>query len=426
MTPPAAAREVAQRLLGLRRFGAQLGLERITRVLAALGDPQHAQRCVHVAGTNGKGSTAATLATALQLGGHRVGLFTSPHLCRFSERLRVDGVEVEAPELLRLLDRVQGCGVELTFFETLTAMALLWFAEQRVTVAVIETGLGGRLDATNVVRPLVSVITAIGLDHTEVLGATLPLVAAEKAGIIKPGVPAVVAAATPEVEGVFSARCAALEAPLWREGRDFACTARGDQTLWYRGIDGGVLGPLRPALSGPHQWGNAALALATLELLAEQGLGVTAEQRCAALATVRWPGRLEWIDARHLLDCAHNAAGARALAAAVTPRRDFAVIFAALQDKPAAAMLDALRPCAARLVLTRAAVDRSCEPERLRDLAGAGETAPDLAAALARLADDPRPRLITGSIYLVGEARARLLGEASDALPLADPPVRGS
>lgn len=423
MNASGAAREVARRLLGLRRFGARLGLERMTRLLAALGEPQRTLRCVHVAGTNGKGSTAAMVAAALQRAGHRVGLYTSPHLSRFSERLRLDGGEIGAVELLRLLDRVQACGGEPTFFETLTAMALLWFAEQRVSVAVVETGLGGRLDATNVLQPLVSVITSIGLDHTEVLGATLPQIAAEKAGIIKPGVPAVVAAAAPEVERVFSERCAALGAPLWLERRDFACGAGADEALLYRGLDGSALGPLRLALPGQHQWRNAALALATLELLAEQGVGSTVEQRLAALATVRWPGRLEWIDAQHLLDCAHNAAGARALAAAVAPRCDFALIFAALQDKPVGPMLEALRPCTARLVLTRVAVDRASPPAALRALAGAGEIAPDLPAALALLADDPRPRLITGSTYLVGEARALLLGEPSDAVTLADPAV---
>ncbi|MBK8480289.1 MAG: bifunctional folylpolyglutamate synthase/dihydrofolate synthase [Proteobacteria bacterium] len=392
----------------------------MARALAALGDPQRSLRCVHVAGTNGKGSTAAMLAWALQLAGHRVGLYTSPHLSRFSERMRIDGVEIAAPQLLRLLDRVQGCGLELTFFETLTAIALLWFAEQRVAVAVVEAGLGGRLDATNVVQPEVSVITSIALDHAEVLGATLAQIAGEKAGIIKAGVPAVVAAGA-EVEAVFAARCAALGAPHWREGRDFACAADEAGELAYHGLDGSTLQALRLALAGSHQRSNAALALATLELLGERGLAVSADARRAALATVRWPGRMEWIGSQHLLDCAHNPAGARALAAALAPRRDFVVVFSALREKAAAAMLEALRPCTARLVLTRAAVDRAALPAALRDLVGAGEVAANLGAALASLADDPRPRLVTGSSYLVGEARVLLLGEAADAVALADP-----
>ncbi len=420
---PAYAEALA-RLHALGRLGVDLGLERIARVLGGLGDPQRRYASIHLAGTNGKGSTAAMLAACLREAGLRTGLYTSPHLCRFSERIQVDGREIPPDRVATLLERVLALDPALTFFEAATAIGLLHLAEEGVEVAVVETGLGGRLDATNVVAPRVSVITRLGLDHQELLGPDLASIAREKAGIIKAGTPVVAAAAEPEAEAVLHARCAEVSAPLLLEGRDFEVTAAEDGAS-YRGQRGSLAG-LALALRGEHQQGNAALCLAALEVLGERGPRIPEAAIRRGLAAVRWPGRLEWIG-EHLLDGAHNPAGARVLARYLEGQgRPLVVVAGILGPKDPAAVLAPILPHASALILTRPRSARALPPGELAAAArglgypGRITEAPGLEAALAGVKESG-PVLITGSLYLVGEARALLLGEPVDPLPTADP-----
>jgi dihydrofolate synthase/folylpolyglutamate synthase len=413
-----------ERLQGLSRFGVRLGLGSTRRLLSRLdllagqgGDPGYGM-VIHLAGTNGKGSTAAMLEACLREAGLRTGLYTSPHLCRFSERIQVAGREIPRQEVPELAQRVLALDPGLTFFEVATAMALLHFARQRVQVAVVETGLGGRLDATNVLAPAVCVLTHIGLDHTEVLGDDLASVAGEKAGIIKPGVPVVSAADPAGVAGrVIAGRCRELDSPLWSLGRDFALREEGYAGPRWR------LPRLPGGLAGAHQRQNAALCLAALELLQQRGLlQITTQQAARGLQRVRWPGRMERSGA-WLLDGAHNPDGCRALAGALGPGdRGLCLVLGVLgPDRPLSQMLAPLRPWAGRVILTRPASERAADPAALARRVPGAEVAASLGQALDLARSHPGTRLITGSLYLVGEARALLLGEPTDPVRTADP-----
>jgi dihydrofolate synthase / folylpolyglutamate synthase len=407
-----------RRLYELGRFGVRLGLGRMETILERLGRPHRQFPSVHLAGTNGKGSTAAMLASSLAVEGYRVGLYTSPHLCRFTERIRIAGQEIHGTALERLVDRVLELDPELTFFEAATATAFAYFAEERIDIAVVETGLGGRLDATNVLEPLVSVLTRIDLDHVEILGPTQARVAREKAGIIKQGVPVVSAAAKPEVEAVIGQRCEELHSRLRLQGRDFQIFP--DRAgLSYRSsswlLDGIDLG-----LAGTYQHENASLCLATLEVLREQGLHVEEESIRGGLAQVRWPGRMEWIG-DYLLDGAHNPSGTAALSASLDGGRDFCLIAGLLGPKNPMEVLGPLLPRAGRRIFTRPRNPRAISPEALSQGVPGSEIAEDLPAALEKARRDPRPKLITGSLYLVGEARSLLLAEPVDPFQTGDP-----
>lgn len=401
-------------LFARQRFGVHPGLGRVQALLARLGDPQASFRTVLVGGTNGKGSTAATLAAMLRAGSVRAGLFTSPHLTRFTERFVVDGQELPEEVVGAALVRVrpEAEAVEASFFEIVTALGALLFAEAGVQVAVMEVGLGGRLDSTNALDPVLSVVTNVALDHTEFLGDTLEAIAAEKAGILRAGRPAVVGVAA-GVEPMF----AATGADLWRLDDHLLSTRllgwEGAQVT-LRGPDGPVTLPT--PLLGAHGARNAALAaLAALRL----GLPVGAVTRGAA--SVQWPGRLEvlaWQGGRVLLDGAHNPDGARALADAL---RELGVgpvplVFGAAGDKDISGVAAALRSCASEVILTRAALSpRAADPQALASLfAGLPVTVTDSpAAALAVLAARHAPlALVCGSLYLLGEVRPLLLGEA--------------
>ena len=418
-----ADREYAQtlaRLQALGRFGVRMGLERVTAALEALGQPHHRFATVHVAGTNGKGSTAAMLESCLRASDVRTGLFTSPHLCRFTERVRLDGREVSRRDVVRLA--AEALGQEgLTFFEVVTVMALTHFARSKVDLAVVEAGMGGRLDATNVVRPEVCVLTHIGLDHTEVLGPDLESVARDKAGIIKPGVPLVSAPApTPEVGEIVRRRCEEVGAPLLVLGRDFHLESSGGAMAFGMGqwrLEGLIAG-----LHGEHQRQNAALCMAAVGCLRQGGRAIPGDMIRRGLAGVRWPGRMEWIDEDHLLDGAHNPDGAEALARSLeeTGKR-FCLVFGALEPGPTRPVVEALLPYADRIIFTRPQSPRAVDPISLAAAFPGSEVAPDLAAALDLNTGDPRPRLVTGSLYLVGEARALLAGDRVDPVVTADP-----
>jgi dihydrofolate synthase/folylpolyglutamate synthase len=442
--------ETVAALERLARFGTRLGLERMRRLLAALGDPQDGLPAVLVAGTNGKGTVSALLASFGAAARYKTGLYTSPHLETWEERLRIDGAAIEGPVLGALLDRVLAAGETAlpeppTLFEALTAAALLWFAGEAVDLAILEVGLGGRFDATNTVEPRLSVVTSVGLDHREHLGETLAEVAREKVGILRAGVPVVTAAGPPEVEEVLAAEAERLGAPRLpvqerlvveavQRFKPFADPPELRQRVWLRppappegGEGEGDLDVFELALAGRHQAQNLAVALAAAAELRAAGWERLTERALKAGAKAcRWPGRLEEVAlpagvgaggaGRVLLDVAHNPEGAAALAAAIDDLGEpVDLLFGVLEDKDAAAMLAALAPRASGVTLTRPSGDRGREAATLRDLLPADlrrrarvveEPAQALREALA--AAEGRIVVACGSLALVGELRAAL------------------
>jgi dihydrofolate synthase / folylpolyglutamate synthase len=391
-------REALERLFLLRRFGVRPSLEGVERALQALGNPHQGFGVVHLAGTNGKGSTAAFCASLLGAANCRTGLYTSPHLCRFTERIRVDGREIAQADVARWVERL--LPLDLTFFELATAMAFAVFREAGVEVAVVEAGLGGRWDATNVVAPLVSVVTGVALDHVEVLGGTLESIAREKAGIFKRGVPAVAACRDDGARRVLLEEAARVGAPLALLGRDFASYP----------------GPL--TMLGGYQTQNAALALRAIAACPARFLA-SPDAQARALARTFWPGRLEWLAADVLCDGAHNPDGAAALAAAlpdILGKRPFTLIAGFVDDKDARAILAPLVPLASRVILTHPPSPRALDPAPLGH-----EVAASLKDALAM---SNGLRVVCGSLFLVGEARHLLLGEEMDPIAAQDPAAR--
>ena len=416
--------EAVARLLALRggeHAGMRPGLERIETLLEALGNPERRYTLVQVAGTNGKGSVAAMLAAILKADGRRVGLYTSPHLVSFRERIRVDGEAIAEDDVADGFDAIATLVARLdaTMFEASTALALDHFAREAVDVAVLEVGLGGRLDATTVGTPAVTALARIDLDHQEVLGATLAAIAAEKAAIIRSGV-AVSAAQAPEAADVLVARAAAVGVPLLMEGRELGVRVRARdldaQTLDATG-PGWRLEGLRLPLLGVYQPSNALVALA-----AARALGVRDAACREGLARARWPGRFEVLRARDrivVLDGAHNPAGAAALAASLTEwfgDTPLTLVFGALRDKDAPGMLAALAPRARRLIFTASSSPRAARPEALRDAAPAGaavELADSAPEALALAAREPRTPIlcVAGSLSLLGDVLRATRGD---------------
>jgi dihydrofolate synthase/folylpolyglutamate synthase len=401
------------------------GLERMFVALEALGHPQRRYRSLHVAGTNGKGSTCAFASTALLAAGHRVGLYTSPHLERVTERFQIDGAEIPREllgrrvlEVLERYPQAAGTPAPLTYFEFGTAVAFWHFAQEGAEVAVLETGLGGRLDATNTVAPLVTAITPISFDHMEYLGNTLGAIAGEKAGILKRGVPVVVSRQEPEALANIARAADEVGAPMLLEGRDFTLEQAAGGALVYRGVRWSLDG-LTLSLRGPHQRQNASVALAALEQLDSRGVTVPTEAAQAGLASARWPGRLEEVSRQPivLLDGAHNPGGVAALLAsldALYPGRRIHAVFGVVADKDRAPMMRALFPRCASIQLTPLDTPRSLAPERYieeaRALCADVRAHASLAEALASaqaLAMEGDVVLCTGSLFLVGAARAR-------------------
>jgi dihydrofolate synthase/folylpolyglutamate synthase len=394
-------------LEALSPLAMRFGLQRMERALEDLGHPERVAPVLHVAGTNGKGSTCAMAAAALDAAGHRTGLYTSPHLERFNERIAVDGRPVSDEALAEAVAEVRAAcpwhdGGEpqdrLSYFEFATLAALVHFARAGVEALVLEVGLGGRLDATNAVTPAVTAVAAIGLDHTQWLGETVESVAREKGGIFKAGIPAVVHAVQPP--GVIEV----LRQVAAQAGAPFEVAPAG----WT--------GPV--ALAGAHQRGNAGLAAAALRALARAGLTVGESDIAAGIAGARWPGRLELVGGV-LLDGAHNPDGARALAAALAelhPGRPVELVFGALGDKDHRAMLAALAGAVRRVHLAAPATPRARDVDELGAAAGSlglgSDRYPGLVEALAgarAAAGDGALVVVAGSLYLVGEARALLL-----------------
>jgi dihydrofolate synthase/folylpolyglutamate synthase len=395
-------------LASLEPLGMRFGLERVQRALDALGHPERAYPILQVGGTNGKGSTCAMAAAALRAAGHRTGLYVSPHLVRFNERIQVDGraigdlaLDEAAAEIRAACPWHDGGGPEdrLTYFELATLLGFVHFARAKVDAAVVEVGLGGRLDATSASTPRVTAVARIGLDHTQLLGDSLDAIAREKAGIFKEGVPALAHAHQPP--GAMEA----LRAEAARRGAPFHVAPE----RWE-----GEVG-----LVGAHQRGNAALAAAALRLLDASGVRVPEEAIAAGIAGARWPGRLETL-AGVLLDGAHNPDGATALGAALAalhPGRPVELVFGVLADKDHRGMIAALAPAVRRFHLVAPASPRARDPEEYRalvaplrpvDVHGSIEEA--LACARAAAADGALV-CVAGSLYLVGTARSLLGGD---------------
>jgi len=408
--------ELKHLLFARGNFGVKLGLERMREACALLGSPERAVPVLHVAGTNGKGSTCAFAEASLRAAGLRTGLYTSPHLNHFCERIRIAGEPISEERACELLEEVRrripwALGDPgLTFFEIVTLMAFLAFRE--VDAAVVEVGLGGRLDATNVVVPRACAISALGLEHTKYLGPTLAHIAAEKAGIFKPGIPAVSADQPREAAEVLQ-RCAEeMRVRLWRPERDYRFESREGEAFWYAGPAWKVRA--RPALAGHHQRANAALACALLEA---SGL-CEARDAEQGLRSTRWPARLEQFGNVYV-DGAHNPHAARAIAQALPPLlrgRPLRLVFGALEDKDAAAMLDALAPLARSIHYCPPDSPRALPPESLARL-WPGQVHRNAAAALGAARNETGVVLCCGSLYLAGETRALLLGERRSEMP---------
>jgi len=411
-------------LFGLGQFGIKFGLDNMFAIVGRLGHPERSFRSVHIAGTNGKGSVTAMIDAGLRAAGHRSGRYTSPHLVDLTERFVIDGRPVAADKMVAAVADVRSVIEQLlaegvlqahpTFFEVTTAVAFELFRRAGVETAVLEVGLGGRLDATNVIEPVATAITSIAYDHQQYLGSTLTEIAREKAGIIKPRVPVVVGDVEPQVLAAIAEIARARGAPLIRAADGATVTRRPAATIGLR-TPARDYGDVTIGLPGAHQIGNALVAVRILELLDSQGIAVPAGAVRSALARPSWPGRLDLrrlADGREILfDAAHNPAGAAALASylrEVEPGR-LPLVFAGMHDKDLDGMLRTLLPVVGPLVVTRASNRRSADPERLVDLARriAPDTSVTVAASPIEALDlawrTSRRIIVAGSIFLLGD-----------------------
>ncbi|MDY6831941.1 MAG: folylpolyglutamate synthase/dihydrofolate synthase family protein [Thermodesulfobacteriota bacterium] len=408
-------------MYNLRRFGIKLELSTMQRMLDGLGRPHTRYETIHIAGTNGKGSIATTLATILHSAGYKTGLYTSPHLVTFNERIQINNRPVSNAAVVRACKAVRGLsgdGREPTFFEYTTAMAFYLFAELGVDIAVIETGMGGRFDATNMITPCLSVISNISVEHRMYLGNTLGEIAGEKAGIIKPGVPVVTGARQKPVLDVIKKVAKKQAAPLYRLGGEFRVRRHGDGTFSYHGLSH-RWDRLRTVLAGGFQVDNAALVLAGCELLMASGKPLSEATVRKGLASTRWPARLEIVSDSPtvLIDGAHNLQAAKHLAVFLSEQmagRKITLVAGILDDKPYRAMLRAIVPLCDRVILTRAQIGRAIAPEILeREARNLGATRTHvidrvdkaLAFALAHTPKKSGAICVAGSLYVAGEAR---------------------
>ncbi|MGD9730161.1 MAG: folylpolyglutamate synthase/dihydrofolate synthase family protein [Nitrospiraceae bacterium] len=413
-------------LYGLQKHGIKLGLAGTEAILSRLDHPERRYRAIHIGGTNGKGSTAAMVASVLMAADYRVGLYTSPHLVDFRERIRVNGALIPERRVGELVSHIRALvdpDSPLTFFEFTTALAFQYFAETQVDVAVLEVGMGGRFDATNVVQPVATAITTISLDHEDYLGHTTERIAYEKAGIIKPGIAVVLGRVDQQAGRMIRAVAEAQRAPVYQLGVDF--DVRGDSTSFeYAGI-GVTHGGLPCRLLGRHQLDNAACALALMEVAERAGLRVLPEARESGLAATQWEGRLETVDRNPavVLDGAHNPAAAGVLSAflaefrASHPGSRVALILGMMRDKAHRAFVQSLLSTIDELIVTQAAISRAASPlelrESLADLMPSMHTAatPGEALSLARGLMKPADLIcVAGSLMLVGDMKALLRG----------------
>ncbi len=439
--------EAQDYLDSLQMHKIKLGLESMENFLAKVARPDKKLRFVHVAGTNGKGSVSIYLVTILARAGYRVGLFTSPHLSSVRERFRINDTYISEDEFAHYASRVrEALGQDLiTYFEFTTALALLWFAESDVDLVVLETGLGGRLDATNIVSPLVSVITNVSMDHEAYLGNDLESIAYEKAGIIKPGVPLVTGAADDITREVIAQRCQELDCPMFVFGRDFDVQVNGQKSWNWTGEDGAFSNSaftnLRCGMKGSYQVANSSLAVAVIVLLQEHGFVVDIENIREGLAKVLWPGRLEHIclqdggrcggktageqTFQYLIDGAHNPAGVASLVETLKQEYSYdklIVVWGAMEDKDLSLTIPPITELATVIILTKPDGERAAEPQFLLDaipsqhqsICHLQENVIDAICLAEEKANSNDLIVVAGSLYLIGEVRKILVGELVD------------
>lgn len=416
-----------------------LDLSRVERLLEMLGNPHRTFLSAHVAGTKGKGSTSALIEAALRAAGYRTGLYTSPHLHTFRERIRIGEQLIAREEIVALLDEMRpliAATPGVTTFEAVTALAFAYFARQNVEVLVAEVGLGGRLDATNVLLPEVSVITSLSLDHTYLLGNTLAEIAYEKGGIIKPGRPVVSAPQQAEASQVIARISQERQSPLIQVGRDWTWEAGpfdwdGQSFTAKRQGGGGddLAGAYRIPLLGRHQVENSVTALAALQVLKERGFALSRTVVQEGWSVVKWPGRMEILsrDPLVVVDCAHNPYSAQVLRQALEewfPGRRWVLIFGASNDKDIPGMIEALLPIAYHVIVTRSEHPRAATPLELADMVAAAGGGAEVAVNVRRALERGLQRLaaqsgvlVTGSIFMAADAR-----EGWQARSGAEPP----
>jgi dihydrofolate synthase/folylpolyglutamate synthase len=409
-------------LFSLQRFGIKLGLSNITTLLKLLGNPHQRLRCIHIAGTNGKGSTAAFLQSILKHSGYRAGLFTSPHLVSFTERIRINDREIAQRRVADLVTKIrylcQNSNLEtITFFEFITALALTYFAEEEADPVVVEVGMGGRLDATNVLQPMVSIITSISLEHQMYLGTSLKQIANEKAGIIKRATPLITGVRQPSVISVMRTRCKQLKARFYLAGTDIEGKKSGTARFNYKGFDRTLTG-LSPSLIGDYQIRNATLALGAAELLCRSGINITEQSMRNGIQKARWPGRMERVGNAPtiVLDGAHNPEAWQAMKKSL--RRYFSwknlyMIIGVMQDKDISRMIEILTPGAHTVIFCKPKIERAASPGMIAEhisrraaktILWIDDTVAALQAALQKASADDLI-CVTGSLFTVGEAR---------------------
>jgi len=407
-------------LFGLQKYGIKFGLSKTTNLLKAFGNPHHNQHYIHIAGTNGKGSVGAILESILMQAGLKVGLYTSPHLVSFTERFRINRELItkdQAASLIREIYEVTSQKEPPTFFELTTAMTLIYFFRKDVDISIIEAGMGGRLDATNVIYPMVSIITNIGLDHQHFLGDTIIDIAKEKGGIIKKEIDLVTAVDQPPVVKLFESLCRKRDAPFWRVGKHARYRRLSSGLLGYYGLQDRFRN-LELGLKGRFQHRNAALALLALEILKRKGMTISDEAIQLGLTDPLWPGRLEEVasDPTIILDGAHNPSAMRSLAQAIDNEFHFEkliLVLGIMEDKDISNIFTKILPLAHKVIYTRPTYYRAANPQYLMDVAKKfgkdGEVRLPLSKAIERardLADKKTLILITGSLFTVGEAKS--------------------
>ncbi|MFO7667464.1 MAG: folylpolyglutamate synthase/dihydrofolate synthase family protein [Desulfobacterales bacterium] len=414
-----AYKDCLKSMYSLRRFGIKLGLSTIKNILSALGNPQNNYSCIHVAGTNGKGSVASALASILHTAGYKVGLFTSPHLVTFNERIQINNRLISnknVVETYNAVTKVHRGSREPTFFELSTAMALYEFSKKKVDWAVIETGMGGRLDATNIIKPAISIITNISIEHKAYLGNTIEKIAGEKGGIIKRGTPVITGVKQKSAIAVLKDIATNKKAPFYLSGVNFKTRRNKDGSFTYYGMKN-VWPGMRTGLSGSHQIENAALVLAACEILCKS-ISLPIKKIRTGLLNTKWPGRLEVVSTSPyiILDGAHNLGASRTLSRFLSEKfkgRKITIIAGMLDDKPYSAMLKNILSGASRAVLTKPVIDRALEPEILyeasKEILKNIKIIPNIKEAIdyaVKTASKDEVICITGSLYVVGEAKA--------------------
>ncbi|MEI6702051.1 MAG: folylpolyglutamate synthase/dihydrofolate synthase family protein [Deltaproteobacteria bacterium] len=408
-----------EKLYARRRFGIRPGVDRVSSLLATLGNPEKQFRSIHVVGTNGKGSTSAFLSSVLKCAGHRTAQFSSPHLVRFSERFRIDGIECPTDKLASNLEAVlDAAPEEATFFEITTALAALLFSGENIELAVIEAGMGGRSDATAAICGEMTIITPIAIDHSEYLGETLQEIAYEKAGIVEPFTKIVSAEQHDAVREVIKKKSRAANSPLTLMGADFSANWNQHGTLDYHGISRSLIG-LVPGIPGRYQAQNAALALAAAEMLDSTGTVVDSDSLARGVTGVYWPGRMELIPGNPpmLLDGAHNPAGSVALAEALLdyPCKRLLLVTGVCSDKDIEQMYAPLIPLVDLIFTVTPSIDRALDAEELSRLFSAKGVVSWPCDTVVKGIQKARSEsgagdmiLVCGSLFIVGETKAWL------------------